>query len=115
MIEYCGGLKTSDDCSEGDIHIELSGADTYFKKGQVMNYVVSAPWRKARYDEILLAWSMNGEPLPHIHGFPLRAVVFGYIGARSCKWVTRIKAIKGPSPAPVQKKEYLYYTPQIGK
>ena len=115
VIEHCGGLKTSPDCRETDIHLEFSGADTYFKKGQVMNYVVSVPWRKARYDEILLAWEMNGAPLPRIHGFPLRTVVFGYIGARSCKWLTRIRAIRGPSPAPVQRKEYLYYTPQVGK
>ena len=35
--------------------------------------------------------------------------------SRSCKWLTRITALAGPSLAPVQKKEYLYYTPQIGK
>jgi len=58
---------------------------------------------------------MNGEPLPKIHGYPLRAVVFGYIGARSCKWLYEIRAIDGPSRAPVQMREYLYYTPQIGK
>ncbi|KAK3050179.1 hypothetical protein LTR09_008568 [Extremus antarcticus] len=115
VIEHCGGLKTSERTSDQDIHLEFYGADTYFKKGQVMNYVVSAPWRKVKYDEVLLAWEMNGERLPHIHGYPLRVVVFGYIGARSCKWLYRIKAIKGPSQAPVQKKEYLYYTPQIGK
>ena len=115
VIKHCGGLKLIEGTVQSDIHLEMYGADTYFKKGHVMNYVVSAPWRKARYDEILLAWEMNGEPLPRIHGFPLRAIVFGYIGARSCKWIYRIKAIKGPSQAPVQKKEYLYYTPQIGK
>ena len=97
------------------MHMEFYGAETYFKKGNAMNYVVSAPWRKCKYDEVLLAWEMNGKPLPRIHGFPLRVVVFGYIGARSCKWLYRIKAIQGPSQAPVQKKEYLYYTPQIGK
>lgn len=47
-----------------------------------MNYVVSVPWRKVKAHEVLLAWEMNGKPLPKIHGFPLRAVVFGYIGAR---------------------------------
>lgn len=108
VIEHCGGLKTSEDCRENKIHVEFYGADTYFKRGNAMNYVVSAQWRKAKYDEILLAWEMNGEPLTKIHGFPLRAVVFGYIGARSCKWLYRIKAIKGPTQAPVQKKEYLY-------
>ena len=58
------------------------GVDTYFKKGKVYNYVVSVPWRKVRIHEVMLAWEMNGKPLPKIHGYPLRAVVFGYIGAR---------------------------------
>jgi len=111
VIKYCGGLK-----GDGrDMHCEFFGADTYFKKGHVYNYVVSVPWRKVKINEVLLAWEMNGKPLPKIHGFPLRTVVFGYIGARSCKWLTRIKVIEGPSTAPVQMKEYLYYTPQIGK
>ncbi|KAH8204401.1 hypothetical protein TruAng_001452 [Truncatella angustata] len=109
VIKYCGGLKDDAD------NIEFFGADTYVKKGQVYNYAVSVPWRKVKLNEVLLAWEMNGEPLPKIHGFPLRTVVFGYIGARSCKWLYEIRAIKGPSEAPVQKKEYLYYTPQIGK
>jgi len=93
----------------------MFGADTYFKKGEVYNYAVSVPWRKVKRHEVILAWEMNGEPLPKIHGFPLRTVVTGYIGARSTKWLTRIRAIEGPSQAPVQKKEYLYYTPQVGK
>lgn len=76
---------------------------------------MSVPWRKVKTNEVLLAWEMNGKPLPKIHGYPLRVVVFGYIGARSCKWLYRIKAITGPSLGPVQMKEYLYYTPQIGK
>lgn len=109
VIKYCGGLK------DGADNLEFYGADTYFKKGQVYNYAVSVPWRKVRANEVLLAWEMNGEPIPKIHGYPLRTVVFGYIGARSCKWLYEIKAIAGPSEAPVQKKEYLYYTPQVGK
>ncbi|RYP68167.1 hypothetical protein DL771_006817 [Monosporascus sp. 5C6A] len=109
VIKHCGGLKG------GAEHLEFFGADTYFKKGQVMNYVVSVPWRKVKMNEVLLAWEMNGHTLPRIHGFPLRAVVFGYIGARSCKWLYEIRAIREPSLAPVQRKEYLYYTPQVGK
>ena len=76
MLKHCGGLKP------GAEHLEFLGVDTYFKKGQVYNYVVSVPWRKVRLHEVLLAWEMNGKPLPKIHGYPLRAVVFGYIGAR---------------------------------
>jgi sulfite oxidase len=80
-----------------------------------MNYVISVPSSKIKLDEVLLAWEMNGKPLPKIHGFPLRAVVFGYIGARSVKWLYRIKAISQPSRAPVQSKEYLYFNSQVGK
>lgn len=109
VIKYCGGLK--DDAK----HLELYGADTYFKAGELMNYVVSVPWSKVKTNEVLLAWEMNGKPLPKIHGFPLRAVVMGYIGARSVKWLYRIKAIPTPSRAPVQSREYLYFQQQYGK
>ncbi|KAG7406197.1 Peroxisomal catalase [Fusarium oxysporum f. sp. rapae] len=109
VIKYCGGLK------DGAKHLELYGADTYFKGGQCMNYVVSVPWSKVKANEVILAWEMNDKPLPKIHGFPLRAVVFGYIGARSCKWLYRIKAIEKPSLAPVQSREYLYFQQQTGK
>lgn len=111
VIKYCGGLV--DD--KGADNIEFYGADTYFKKEGVHNYVVSVPWRKVKAHEVLLAWDMNGEQLPKIHGFPVRVVVFGYIGARSVKWLYKVRAIHRPSMAPVQRKEYLYYAPQIGK
>ncbi|OAG00100.1 molybdopterin binding oxidoreductase [Paraphaeosphaeria sporulosa] len=109
VIKHCGGLK------DGGKHVEFFGADTYFKKGQVFNYAVSVPYRKVRVHEVMLAWEMNGEPLPRIHGYPLRVVVFGFIGARSCKWLYKINVIAQPSLAPVQMKEYIYYSPQIGK
>ncbi|KAG6865671.1 hypothetical protein C0991_000441 [Blastosporella zonata] len=82
-------------------------------KNNVFNYAVSVPWRKVRHsEEVLLAWEMNGQPLPKIHGAPLRVVVTGYIGARSTKWVYKINALSEPSMGPVQQQEYLYYTSQ---
>ncbi|KAH8173640.1 oxidoreductase molybdopterin binding domain-containing protein [Sarocladium implicatum] len=109
VIKACGGLVN------GAKHLELYGADTYFKDDKTMNYLVSVPWSKVKANEVMLAWDMNGEPLPRIHGYPLRVVVFGYIGARSVKWLYRIKALKEPSRAPVQTQEYLYFTQQVGK
>lgn len=52
---------------------------------------------KATAGEAILAWSMNGEPLPVAHGAPVRVVVPGHIGARSVKWVERITAQDQPS------------------
>ncbi|KAG5723946.1 Sulfite oxidase [Termitomyces sp. T112] len=88
----------------------------HLEKNNVYNYAVSVPWRKVRRsEEVLLAWEMNGKPLPKVHGAPLRVIVTGYIGARSTKWVYKINALAEPSKGPVQQQEYLYYTSQIGK
>jgi len=46
----------------------------------------------------ILAHSMNGQPLTIEHGFPLRSIVPGYIGARSVKWLTKITLSDKPSP-----------------
>ncbi|KAI0442682.1 sulfite oxidase [Xylaria telfairii] len=109
VIKDCGGLI------EGAKHLELVGADTYFKMNEVMNYAISVPYSKVRAHEVMLVWEMNGEALPKIHGAPLRAVVLGYIGARSVKWLYRVTALKEPSRAPVQSREYLYFNQQVGK
>lgn len=37
---------------------------------------------------MLLAWEMNGEPIPPLHGGPLRVIVPGHVAVRNVKWVT---------------------------
>ena len=48
------------------------------------------PISKAIEDHTLLAWEMNGKPLPPLHGFPLRLVTPGWPGSTSPKWLKRI-------------------------
>jgi sulfite oxidase len=50
-----------------------------------MEYVVSVPWSKVKANEVFLAWEMDDSPSPEIHGYPLRIVIFGYVGARSVR------------------------------
>jgi sulfite oxidase len=56
-------------------------------------YDASIPCAKAldRRGDVLLAYEMNGRPLPREHGFPVRVMVPGHLGARSVKWVRRIR------------------------
>ena len=54
-----------------------------------ISFARSVPLVKAMND-VLLAYEMNGEPLPAAHGFPLRAVVPGWYTMASVKWLQRI-------------------------
>jgi len=73
----------------------------------------SIPLGRALHPDVLLADTMNGEPLPAAHGAPLRVVVPGYIGARSVKWVSRITLQEGPSDNYFQAKAYRLFPASI--
>jgi sulfite oxidase len=74
-------------------------------------YGSSIPLAKACVGETLLAWAMNGERLPRVHGGPVRVVVPGYIGARSVKWVQRSTVQAGPSENYFQAEDYRLLPP----
>jgi DMSO/TMAO reductase YedYZ molybdopterin-dependent catalytic subunit len=57
----------------------------------VDNYSDTIPLEKAMEPTTLLAYAMNGQPLPDRHGYPLRAIVPGYFGEKHVKWLTRIE------------------------
>ena len=54
------------------------------------------PVEKAMADDTLLIHSMNGKPLSANHGFPIRALVSGWIGPASVKWVGSIEVSAKP-------------------
>jgi sulfite oxidase len=78
-------------------HVAFSGLDEAERHGHRFNFGGSIPLDKALASEVLLAYEMNGEPLPAVHGAPLRVVVPGYIGARSVKWLSTITLQEEPS------------------
>jgi DMSO/TMAO reductase YedYZ molybdopterin-dependent catalytic subunit len=56
----------------------------------VQRFARSLPLSKAFDDDVLLAYEMNGQPIPHEHGGPVRAVVPGWYATDSVKWLERI-------------------------
>ena len=68
---------------------------------------------KALRDEVLLAYEMNGEALSTEHGYPLRLVVGGYIGARSVKWLGEISIQAEESQNYYQQNAYKLFPPEI--
>jgi sulfite oxidase len=95
-------------------HAALTGLDETERHGHRFQFGGSIPLNKAESSEVLLADAMNGEPLPPVHGAPLRAVVPGYIGARSVKWLARLTLREEPSDNYFQAKAYRLFPPHFG-
>ena len=56
-------------------------------------YSESIPLSMAMRDEVIVAYEMNGEPLPTKHGYPARLIVPGYFGLKHVKWLERIEPV----------------------
>jgi DMSO/TMAO reductase YedYZ molybdopterin-dependent catalytic subunit len=95
---------------EQTVEILFRGADRGTPKDGPANipFARSLPLEKARAAGTLLAWGMNGGPLPAAHGAPLRLVVPGWYGMASVKWVERLDAIDAPFDGYYQANRYIY-------
>ncbi|KAI8900813.1 Oxidoreductase, molybdopterin-binding domain-containing protein [Globomyces pollinis-pini] len=98
-----------EDLSEPDFphgieHVVLDGAE---------GYGASIPIEKALSPrgDVVLAYEMNGEPIPADHGRPLRAVVPGHVAARSVKWLSRIELSDDESLSHWQQRDYKGFSP----
>jgi sulfite oxidase len=85
-------------------HIQFLGSEAYG---------ASIPIESALnpYGDVIVAHTMNGEPLPRGHGFPLRAIVPGHVAARSVRWLKRITVSDEESHAQWQRKDYKSFGP----
>jgi DMSO/TMAO reductase YedYZ molybdopterin-dependent catalytic subunit len=104
----------------GAVDVILQGAD----KGQIteepktpgeIHFSRSLPLEKARQPEVLLAYQMNGEDLQAAHGFPVRAIVPGWYGMASIKWLTSIEVLDRPYQGYWQTAEYSYWNRHSGE
>lgn len=87
-------------------YLWLDGADRGM--GRAPDFVRSLPIDKAMHADTLLAYEMNGEALPLAHGYPLRAIVPGWEGAYSVKWLTHLQASAQDHAGPFVQTGYRY-------
>jgi len=101
-----GDLLRSVGVAEQARYVQFTGLDQVERQGRRFGFGGSIDMAKALCDEVLLAWQLNGKPLPPEHGFPLRTVVPGWIGARSVKWLGTITMSEEPSSNYFQSRAY---------
>jgi DMSO/TMAO reductase YedYZ molybdopterin-dependent catalytic subunit len=73
---------------------------------QEVSFARSVPVERALTGDLLLAWGMNGRPLPPEHGAPLRVIVPGSYAAASVKWLQRIEVLEHAFAGPFQANDY---------
>ena len=88
-----GGVRLKDllthaGLKPGARHVAFEGFDKPLGKSGI-KFIRSIPIEKAMASTVL-AYEMNGEPLPLKHGYPLRALALGWTGANCVKWLSRI-------------------------
>jgi sulfite oxidase len=76
-------------------------------------YGASIPLWKAldKRGDVILAYEMNGVPIPPDHGFPIRVIVPGVVGARNVKWLGRVIVSEKESDSHWQQNDYKGFSP----
>ncbi|XP_063808681.1 sulfite oxidase, mitochondrial isoform X2 [Pseudophryne corroboree] len=93
-------------------HVHFEGLDQDITG---TNYGASISFKRAmsKENDVLLAYEMNGEELPRDHGFPLRTIVPGVVGARNVKWLGRIVVSAEESASHWQQNDYKGFSPSV--
>lgn len=93
-------------------HVHFEGAD---KDPTGSPYGASIPFSRIfdRNLPVLVAYEMNDQPLPRDHGFPLRIVAPGIVGARNVKWLQRIAVSSEEYQGHWQQNDYKPFSPNV--
>lgn len=90
------GLLEEAGVQGGAVEIVFTGLDRGVEGGEEQVYARSLPLDEVLGGDAILAYEVNGVPLPPQHGFPLRLLVPGWYGMTSVKWLARISARAEP-------------------
>ena len=89
-----------------EVVFEAADRGPHRSLGSEVAFARSIPLERALAGDVLLAWEMNGQPIPAKHGAPLRVIVPGSYGVASVKWVRRITVIDHRFTGPFQADDY---------
>ncbi|KAK3410344.1 sulfite oxidase [Eucalyptus grandis] len=114
VLELVGVPKLTSVTRSGGKHVEFVSVDRC-KEENGGPYKASIPLSQATNPDadVLLAYEMNGETLNRDHGYPLRVVVPGVIGARSVKWLDSINVISEECQGFFMQKDYKMFPPTV--
>ena len=82
--------------ASGATEVLCTGLDRGTEGGEEQLFQRSLALADALEDDVLLAYELNGVPLPPQHGFPLRLLVPGWYGMTNVKWLTRLTLLDEP-------------------
>jgi DMSO/TMAO reductase YedYZ molybdopterin-dependent catalytic subunit len=82
--------------AEEAVDVVFTGADHGVERGLEQDYQRALPVAEAMRGDVLLAYEMNGAPLPPQHGAPLRLIVPGWYGMAHVKWLRKITVAAEP-------------------
>jgi sulfane dehydrogenase subunit SoxC len=94
----------------GAVEVLFTGMDRGIEGGVEQHFERSLPLDVALESDAILAYAINGVPLPPQHGFPLRLVVPGWYGMANVKWLTRITVLDQPFAGYQHERAYRWRT-----
>ncbi|MGH3137113.1 MAG: sulfite oxidase [Gaiellaceae bacterium] len=90
------GLLEEAGVQERAVETVFTGLDRGIEGGEEQMYARSLPLDEVLAGDAILAYEVNGVPLPPQHGFPLRLLVPGWYGMTSVKWLAHIAVVDEP-------------------
>ena len=100
VIALLGGVD------KGMVYMTGTGGEKLPEGIDPLSVIVERSVPLSAMQDAMLAWEMNGEPIPLAHGGPLRLIVPGYSGVNNIKYIKRLAFTKDQTQAAIQKTGY---------
>lgn len=102
VLKYCKADMTRESLK----HIQFEGLDADPVQGTCYGASIPVERYLSYEDDIILAFEMNEQPIPRDHGFPVRIIIPGVVGARQVKWLSKVILSEDESKSHWQQKDY---------